>query len=121
VQTIPTFPEVKALLDHLVKGKEDNLHLYHGSNFKWTTKTQLLNATVVRNGQTYQLIDPILIGSGSGDQSYLVRALTCRLDLDGDGVDDVARMPYRGNIDGEYARVSDLAMLVAWIDAGCPD
>src|SRR3954451_23761177 len=111
---IPSFGDIKQILDNLVRGKEDNLHIYHGANFKWESKQELVEATVERDSHVFRLIDPGMVGAGLAEQTYLVRILTCGIDLDGDGINEYPRMPYLGNIDGEYAAIADLAKIVTW-------
>ncbi len=115
---VPTFVEIKQILDYLVLGKEDNLKLFHGDLFEWATKAQLLAAAVKTNGHQYPLIDPSLINNGRGREAYLVRILTTGITLDGRAY---PRMPNRGNINGEYATDGQLARITHWIDSGCPD
>jgi hypothetical protein len=115
----PTFVEIKAILDHLVLGKDANLKLLHGSRFNWTTKSELLDA-VAKPDDTheYRLIDPALIGNGQGRDTLIVRILTARVRLDGT---EYPRMPYNGNSSGDYATDEQRARIAEWVDAGCPD
>lgn len=114
----PTFAEIKAILDHLVLGKETDLKLIHGDHFDWTTRDSLLAAFVQRSGHQYRLIDPSLINNGKAKETYLVRILTAGITLNGR---DYPRMPYNGNINGEYATDEELARIALWIDSGCPE
>lgn len=115
--TAPTFAAIKAILDHLVLGKEADLKLIHGAHFGWTSLDELKAAFVEKNGHQYRLIDPALAGNGRARETYLVRILTAGITLDGR---DYPQMPFRGNINGEHATADELARIAAWIDAGCP-
>ena len=115
--TTPTFLDVKAILDWLVKGKLQRLHVFHGTNFGWGTKNELAAATVQLHTippKVFRLIDPALVGNGKGCQTFLVQALTT-------GVPGYPRMPYLGNDEGQYASPEQLVTLTNWIDAGMPD
>ena len=111
----PTFPDIKALLDFLVKGKESRLTDIHGDTFGWATKQQLADAIVdPGTGTTYRLIDPALVGNGRGSETFLIQALTT-------GVDGFPKMPYLGNDEGKYATDEQLSTIIRWIDAGMPE
>lgn len=120
----PTFWDVKAILDWLAQGRtQQQLNAAHGTTFRWSSRAELLGAfvqldpTECRVGvDCYQLIPPEMIGNGKGDQTYLVRALR-----DAGGVDDWGQMPKNGNQDGQFATPLQIAVIVAWIDAGCPE
>jgi hypothetical protein len=114
----PTFDDVQAILNWLVKGKETNLKTYHGPLFQWKTKAELLAAHVVIDDGTghttdYALIAANLIGVGQGAATNLIKALTV-------GIEGIGRMPYQGNDDGKYATDFQIAIITAWIDANCP-
>ena len=57
-----------------------------------------------------------MIGNGRGEETNLVVALR-----DKDGVAGRGQMPSGGNSDGQYATKLQIATIVDWIDAGCPD
>jgi len=115
----PTFSEIKAIMDHLAKGKEDKIPLHHGNLLKWTTARELCDAVVQRPLGTYQLIAPELIGqAGTGHEALLVRVLTGKVTLDGR---EYPRMPKNGNIFGQYATQEQLDRIAQWIEAGCPE
>jgi hypothetical protein len=114
----PSFDDVQAILNWLVKGKESNLKSYHGRLFDWTNKAALMTAHVqIDDGsgtvQDFPLIDPSLINVGKGKDTYLAKALTV-------GIPGIGRMPYQGNDDGKYATDLMISTIVAWIDANCP-
>ncbi|MES2791043.1 MAG: hypothetical protein V4719_15630 [Planctomycetota bacterium] len=117
-ESTPTFLEIQAILDHLVLGKEADLKLIHGDHFDWSTKALLLAAYVERSSHQYPLIDGSLINNGRGNETNLVRILTAGITLDGRAY---PRMPYRGNIDDEYATPEQLTRITLWIDSNCPD
>jgi hypothetical protein len=111
----PTFADVGAILDWLVKGKTQHLKGKHQSqSFGWTDKEALLAAEVVRPTKTYRLIQPELINVGRATETNLYRALS-EAGLDG------WNMPWQGNDEGAYATEEELATIAAWIDLGCPD
>lgn len=113
-KSAPTFQQVKAILDWLVKGKEGRLQIIHGPRFGWKTRDELLQAVAKPEDTEYRLIDPALVGNGRGAETNLVRILTA-------GFDGYPRMPYEGNGEGKYATPEELATLIAWIDAGAPE
>jgi hypothetical protein len=115
---VPTFQEIKAILDHLVLGKEDNLQLFHGAGFGWNDRAQLLAAAVAQHGHLYRLIDPTLVSNGKGRETLLVRVLTGPFQLDGISY---PQMPHNGNINGEFATPDQLTRIALWIDSGCPE
>lgn len=117
-EVVPSFVEIKGILDHLVLGKETDLTLIHGDHFDWSTKAMLLAAYVEKNGHQYPLIDRSLINNGRGSETNLVRILTSGITLDGRSY---PRMPFRGNINDEYATPEELNRITLWIDSNCPD
>ena len=114
-QSTLVFADVKAILDFLVRQRSDFLKDVHGPSFSWETREQLLAASVVVFSGTYRLIAPELIQAARGHETNLVRALR-----DPTGVDENGRMPFRGDIEGNYATSEQINTIVAWIDAGCP-
>jgi hypothetical protein len=115
---VPRFPEIKAILDYLVLGKEDNLQLFHGNQFGWNDRAQLLAAAVAQHGHLYRLIDPAFVNNGKGRESLLVRVLSGPFQLDGISY---PQMPHNGNINGDFATVDQLTRIALWIDSGCPE
>ncbi|MEO7340575.1 MAG: hypothetical protein ABI073_06835 [Luteolibacter sp.] len=113
---MPTFQAIKLILDRLVLGKTAYLQDTHGKTFCWNTRTSLLAASVEVASGNYRLIDPSLIGNDQGDKTFLVKALR-----DPAGVDGNDQMPFEGNINGEYATVSELQTIIQWIDSNCPE
>ncbi|HEY0513265.1 MAG TPA: cytochrome c [Thermoanaerobaculia bacterium] len=111
MSAIPTFPQIRAILDALVDGRWEFLKDIHGPTFEWTTKPQL-QAAVVRPGgsQEYRLIDPELARQGRGRETNLIQALV-------KGVGGFSRMPK----DGPYAKPEQIDAIVAWINGGMPD
>jgi hypothetical protein len=119
----PTFAEIKAIMDHLVTGKEDLVPLHHGDHLKWTTAQELRCAVVQRDLggtlKTYRLIEPELVGQpGRGHETLLVRVLSAGFSLDGK---DYPQMPKNGNIFGQHATPAERDRIAQWIEAGCPD
>jgi hypothetical protein len=106
------FAEVKALLDSLVTGHEDNLTFVHGDAFGWATKEMLANAVAqpFGSGPTFRLIDPSMVGNGRAKETNIYVALTV-------GIDGFERMPFGG----PYATPEQIALIVEWIDDGMPD
>ena len=113
----PRFLDVKAILEWLVKGKKHLLSV-HGNDFSWKDRGALLDATVKLGSPqlSFRLISPELIGNGKGDKTNLVVALR-----DEDGVEEFGQMPKGGNDEGRTATPLQIATIVAWIDAGCPE
>ena len=106
------FAQVKAILDALVEGREENLPLLHGRDFGWADKPMLAQAVVRPNGtgSPIRLIDPALVGTGRARETALYIALTT-------GVAGFPRMPF----EGPYATDEQLATIEHCIDAGLPD
>jgi hypothetical protein len=120
---LPRFWDVKAILDWLTNNHTpDHLRSIHGSQFRWATRDELVNAVVQLDPATcnldvdcFKLIDASLIGVGSGSETNLVKALR-----DAGGVAGNGRMPFGGNGDGQMATPLQIETIIAWIDAGCP-
>lgn len=106
------FAEVKAILDFLVKGREESLPFVHGDAFGWANKTMLTSATARPFGDdpAFRLIDPSLVGVGRAKETNIYIALTA-------GIGGFERMPFGG----PYATPEQLELLVEWIDNGMPD
>jgi len=106
------FADVKAILDLLVKGREENLKFIHGDGFGWDDKAMLANAVVRPFGEDpgFRLIDPSLVNVGRAKETNIYIALTV-------GIGGFSRMP----LDGPYATPEQLAVITEWIDAGMPD
>jgi hypothetical protein len=106
------FADVKAILDLLVKGREDNLTFVHGNDFGWATKAMLTSAVGRPFGSdpAFRLIDPSLVGVGQAKETNIYIALTV-------GVAGFERMPFGG----PYATAEQLALIAEWIDDGTPD
>jgi hypothetical protein len=106
------FVQVKAILDKLVEGREDNLPFVHGDDFGWTDKARLASAIARPFGSdpAYRLIDPAYVGNGRAKETNLYKALTT-------GVGGYERMPFGG----PYATDDEIALIVQWIDDGIPD
>ena len=106
------FADVKAILDLLVKGREENLKFIHGDAFGWETKAMLANAAVRPFNQdpAFRLINPALVGVGRAKETNIYIALTV-------GIAGFSQMP----LDGPYATPEQLAVITDWIDAGMPD
>ncbi len=108
-----TWPMVKAVLDGIINawktknGRDPDLKGQHGASFGWNTKEELAQSEALG----YRLIDPAKVGNGQGAQSNLVIALR-----DANGVDNNGRMPDGG----PYLSNDEIALIVAWIDAGMP-
>ena len=107
-----TFAQVKAILDKLVEGREENLPFVHGDAFGWADKAMLANAVARPFGSdpAFRLIDPSLVGVGRAKETNLYKALTV-------GVGGFSRMP----LDGPFATDEQLATIADWIDEGMPD
>src|SRR5262245_26231723 len=105
------FAQVKAILDKLVEGREQNLVFVHGDAFGWADKAMLANAVVRPFGANpaFRLIDPSLAGVGRAKETNLYIALTT-------GVGGYQRMPFGG----PYATEEQLALIADWIDDGMP-
>src|ERR1017187_3697839 len=103
------FAQVKAILDKLVKGREDNLTFVHGDAFGWADKAMLANAVVRPFGSdpAFRLIDPGLVGVGRAKETNIYVALTV-------GIGGFERMPFGG----PYATPEQLALIADWIDGG---
>lgn len=106
------FAEVKAILDLLVKGREDILPFVHGNAFGWADKVMLANAVARPFGSdpAFRLIDPSLVGNGRAKETNIYIALTV-------GIGGFERMPFGG----PYATPEQLAVIAEWIDDGMPD
>jgi hypothetical protein len=106
------FAEVKAILDGLVKGREEDLPFLHGDAFGWADKAMLANAVVRPFGADpeFRLIDPSLVGIGRAKETNLYIALTR-------GIGGYARMP----LGGPYATEQQLRLIGDWIDDNMPD
>jgi hypothetical protein len=113
---MPSFLDIKAILDRLVLGKTAYLQDTHGRTFRWDTHDLLLAASVRVPSGTYRLIDPLLRGNAQGENTFLVKALR-----DPDGVDGNGQMPFEGDINGEYATADELATIICWINDDCPE
>lgn len=121
---IPVFWDVKAIIDWLTNNHTpEHLRSIHGNQFKWNTRDELVNAVVQLDPaqcnfdtDCFKLIDPSLIGVGSGRETNLVRALR-----DSGGVAGNGQMPFGGNADGQFATALQIETIINWIDAGCPD
>lgn len=111
-ETPVSFAQVKAILDRLVEGREENLAFVHGNAFGWANKTMLANAAVRPFGAdpVFRLIDPALVGVGRARETNLFKALTI-------GVGGYERMPFGG----PYATDEQLSLIADWIDDGMPD
>lgn len=79
----------------------------HGSTFSWATKAALLAAF----GHGKQLVQPEVIGDGSGAKANLIVDL--RTGLNG----PASRMPKSG----PWIPDSQVQEIEDWINAGCPD
>ncbi|HZC97696.1 MAG TPA: hypothetical protein VE267_16515, partial [Bradyrhizobium sp.] len=106
------FADIKAILDLLVKGREDNLTFIHGDAFGWSNKAALANAVVrpFSSDPAFRLIDPSLVGVGRAKETNIYIALTV-------GIAGFERMPFGG----PYATPEQLALIAEWIDDGMPD
>jgi hypothetical protein len=106
------FAAVKAILDLLVKGREDNLPFVHGDAFGWADKAMLANAVARPFGSdpAFRLIDPSVVGVGRAKETNIYIALTV-------GIGGFERMPFGG----PYATPEQLAVIAEWIDDGMPD
>ncbi|MCZ4093461.1 hypothetical protein [Sinorhizobium psoraleae] len=106
------FAEVKAILDLLVQGREDNLSFVHGDAFGWADKAMLVSAVARPFGAdpAFRLIDPSLVGVGRAKETNIYIALTA-------GIGGFERMPFGG----PYATPEQLALIAEWIDNGMPD
>jgi hypothetical protein len=106
------FAQVKALLDSLVTGHENNLTFVHGDAFGWATKEMLANAVARPFGSdpAFRLIDPSMVGNGRAKETNIYIALTV-------GIGGFERMPFGG----PYATPEQIALIVEWIDDGMPD
>lgn len=113
---MPSFDEIKAILDRLVAGKSAYLKDTHGQSFGWANREELLAAIVEVPSGSYRLIDEHLIGTIDGGSSNLVISLK-----DQNGVDGNGQMPFEGDISGEYATDDDITTIVEWISEGCPN
>lgn len=118
----PNFWDVKAILDWLTNHRTpQQLQSIHGTQFKWKTRDDLVNAVVQLeavcnlNVDCFKLIDPSLVGVGRGGESNLVKALR-----DTSGVAGNGQMPFGGNGDGQFATPLQIETIIAWIDLGCP-
>ncbi|MBR1033702.1 hypothetical protein [Bradyrhizobium liaoningense] len=104
------FLRVKAILENAVvawearTGRTANLFL-HGGSFGWATREELLSSTA----RGIQLISPKDIGTSTGAQSNLVKALTT-------GVAGFPRMP-RG---GPFVPDIEIDEIAEWLDGGAP-
>ncbi|QIG49483.1 hypothetical protein G5V57_18265 [Nordella sp. HKS 07] len=87
------FAEVKAILDLLVKGREDDIAFVHGDAFGWADKAMLTNAVARPFGSdpAFRLIDPLLVAirhrhdprslaPAGGSEQLAVRAENQRID-----------------------------------------
>jgi hypothetical protein len=106
------FAQVKAILDSLVTGHEDNLTFVHGEGFGWATKAKLADAVARPFGSdpAFRLIDPSLVGNGRAKETNIYIALTV-------GIGGFERMPFGG----PFATAEQLALIAEWIDDGMPD
>lgn len=106
------FAQIKAILDQLVAGREENLPFVHGDAFGWADKAMLANAVARPFGSdpAFRLIDPSLVGVGRATETNIYKALTV-------GVGGFSRMP----LDGPFATDEQLALIENWINAGMPD
>ena len=112
---MPTFADVKAVLDKSLEGWRLRVGTpaqvgLHSDDFGWATKAQLLAATAFG----LRLIDPSIIGNGSGDKSNLVLALKTGVPRK---IGFWPRMP-RG---GPFLSDAEIQAVQDWIDAGVPD
>ena len=106
------FADVKAILDLLVEGREENLKFIHGDAFGWDDKAMLVNAVArpFSEEPAFRLIDPSLVGVGRAKETNLFIALTV-------GIGGFSQMP----LDGPFATPEQLAVIAEWIDDGMPD
>lgn len=106
------FTQIKAILDKLVEGREENLAFVHGDAFGWTDKAMLAAAVASPFGAdpAFRLIDPSLVGVGKAKETHLYKALTV-------GIGGFGRMPFGG----PFATDEQLAQIADWIDDGMPD
>ena len=125
---MPTFADVKTILDALVDGADWDavvfIHSCDGTKTEhpigWREKDDLVQAEVwmLENNEPvrYRLIDPALVGNNRGSETYLVQALTRgALRQDGSGR-RYPQMPF--NMD--KATPQQIQTIIAWIDAGMP-
>ncbi|HEX6830386.1 MAG TPA: hypothetical protein VF090_02445, partial [Methyloceanibacter sp.] len=108
----PGFAQIKAIVDRLIAGRDDDMPLVHGEGFGWKDKSAFVKAVVMPFGDepSFRLIDPALIGVGRATETFLYQALTT-------GVSGYPRMPFGG----PYATDEELELIRDWIDTGTPD
>jgi len=116
----PYFADIKAILDRLVSGvdQERMKAAHHEPKFRWTTLEEL-KGIVVRprgdQGREYPLIEQQLVDEKRGADTNLVRALR-----DPNGVSPWGQMPRRPP-PGRLATPEEIALIVDWLNAGMPE
>ena len=117
--TSPSFADIKAILDSLVEGldMEHLKQVHHSPDFGWDTPEQLGRVVVRPSSEpepSYRLIDPELVAAKKGAETNLIKALS-----DPTGGGWLGRMPRKPPA-LRYATPEQIAMIVAWINAGMP-
>ena len=112
---MPTFAQVKTILDGLVAGRDlVRMRNKHGGNiFNWETACALRNALARFPGEEYRLIAPEFVGNGRANETYLIRVLSGSL-----SEEDIPRMPLGGPI---FATAKQIQVIRQWIDEGALD
>lgn len=111
----PRFADVKAILDFLVRDRTENLTFFHGDRFGWADFEALRDAVARPRGSTtdFPLIQCEMVGNGRAEETNLIQVLRGTLP----GID---RMPFGGDIEGDFATDDQIATIAQWINDGMP-